>query len=72
MEVYSKPVIVSGKCELLLLVRKFKLITDHKAIEFLKRKLLVGNARMTRWMERIENSTFNIVYREGSKMEEAD
>jgi hypothetical protein len=44
---------------------KFKLITDHKALEELKSKREFGSARLQRWFERIERFQFEICYRKG-------
>lgn len=52
--------------------KKFVLITDHKAIEELKKKREFGSARIYRWFERLERFQFEVKYREGVNMVVAD
>ncbi|KRH93965.1 enzymatic polyprotein, Endonuclease, Reverse transcriptase [Pseudoloma neurophilia] len=55
------------KLKYYLIGRKFSLITDHLPLKGLLTKKDFGNARMGRWLDRLNNFTFDIVYREGSK-----
>ena len=60
------------KFEYYLMGRKFISITDHKAIEQMKDKAVFGTHRIQRWFERLNRFDYNVIYREGSKMEQAD
>lgn len=48
--------------------REFEFVTDHKAIEELKKKTEFGSARVARWFERLEKFNFKVKYKEGNKM----
>lgn len=52
--------------------KKFLLITDHNAIEFIKTKSEFGSPRIQRWFSRLEQFNFDIKYRKGSEMVSAD
>lgn len=52
--------------------KEFDLITDHKAIEELKRKKECGSARIQRWFDRLERFQFDIKYRKGNEMISSD
>ncbi|KAI5153777.1 hypothetical protein ENBRE01_3245, partial [Enteropsectra breve] len=52
--------------------RRFKLITDHIALETIRKKNEFGNKRMARWIERIQDYDFSIKYRKGEEMITAD
>lgn len=43
--------------------KKFKLFTDHKAIEFLKTKSEFGSSRIQRWFSRFERFDFDVEYK---------
>ena len=60
------------KFEMYLLGRRFKIITDHKAAQWIKDKADLGNARIQRWLELLQYSDFTISYRSGDEMYEAD
>ncbi|KAF9762574.1 Retrovirus-related Pol polyprotein from transposon 17.6 [Nosema granulosis] len=55
-----------------LIGKKFKLVTDHKAIEFIKTKIEFGSARIQRWFYRFEKFDFDVEYRKGCEMITAD
>ena len=50
----------------------FTLITDHKAIEELRRKNEGGSAKITRWFKRLERFNFTVKYVEGKRLVVAD
>lgn len=52
--------------------RKFHVITDHKAIEWIRIKKDFGNPRIQRWMECLQCYDFSVEYRKGEEMGEAD
>jgi hypothetical protein len=52
--------------------RKFKLITDHIALESIRNKGDFGNKRMNRWIERIQDYDFDITYKKGEELVSAD
>lgn len=52
--------------------RKFSLITDHRALEFIKDKDDFGNRRMARWIEKIQEYDFDITYKKGEEVVGAD
>jgi hypothetical protein len=52
--------------------RKFHLITDHKALEWMKSKEDFGNAKIQKWLEEIYEYDFTVEYRKGEEMGEAD
>src|ERR1043165_3263441 len=51
---------------------KFKLITDHKALETLKKQDLPLTARRTHWILELEQYNFNIEHRKGKKIVHVD
>ncbi|KAF9747729.1 Retrovirus-related Pol polyprotein from transposon, partial [Nosema granulosis] len=55
-----------------LVGKKFKLVTDHKAIEFIKTKVEFGSARIQRWFKRFEKFNFDVEYRKGVEMITSD
>ncbi|KAI5152345.1 hypothetical protein ENBRE01_2758 [Enteropsectra breve] len=52
--------------------RRFSLITDHIALESIKKKSEFGNKRMARWIERIQEYDFDITYKKGETVVSAD
>lgn len=52
--------------------RNFRLVTDHKALEEIRRKPNFENNRINRWIEKIQEFDFTVKYSEGSKMVVAD
>lgn len=55
-----------------LLGKEFDLITDHKAIEEIKRKKNFGSHKINRWFERLERFQFNVKYKAGEELVVAD
>lgn len=55
-----------------LLGKKFTLVTDHKAITFMNSKPEFGSLRVQRWFERFSRFNFNVEYKKGEKMIQAD
>lgn len=51
--------------------RKFTVYTDHKALVWLH-KVRDTNAKLGRWALQLQNYTFDIIYREGKKNQNAD
>src|ERR1044071_4233889 len=51
---------------------KFKLITDHKALETLRKQDLPLTARRTCWILELEQYNFNIEHRKGKKIAHVD
>src|ERR1044071_7975114 len=51
---------------------KFKLITDHKALETLRKQDLPLTTRRTRWILELEQYNFNIKYRKEKKIAHVD
>src|ERR1043165_7449212 len=51
---------------------KFKLITDHKALETLRKQDLPLTARRIRWILELEQYNFNIKHRKGKKIAHVD
>ncbi|KAF9760719.1 Retrovirus-related Pol polyprotein from transposon 17.6 [Nosema granulosis] len=60
------------KLQYYLVGKKFTLITDHKAIEFIKTKIEFGSSRVQRWFHRFEKFNFDIKYRKGVDIVTAD
>jgi hypothetical protein len=54
------------KHKYILTGKKFILITNHKAMEEMKRKKDFGSARVQRWFERLEKFNFEVVFRKGT------
>ena len=48
--------------------KKFKIITDHKALLWIQSKEDFGNLKINRWLEKIANLNFEIEYRKGKEM----
>jgi len=55
-----------------LIGKKFKLITDHKAIEFISTKLQFGSVRVQRWFYRFAGFNFEVEYIKGEELVVAD
>ncbi|KAI5150717.1 hypothetical protein ENBRE01_1663 [Enteropsectra breve] len=60
------------KLDMYLWGRKFIIYTDHKAATWLKSKENFGNARIQRWLERLQYYNFELCYRKGEEMAEPD
>lgn len=60
------------KFEYYLVGKRFKLVTDHKAIEFIRTKLEFGSPRIQRWFYRFQKFDFEVEYRKGTEMITAD
>jgi hypothetical protein len=60
------------KFRYILCGKKFVLITDHKAIEELKRKKEFGSSRIIQWFKRLENFEFDVKYRNGTSLVVSD
>ena len=60
------------KLNMYLLGRKFHVITDHRAAQWIKTKQDFGNARIQRWIDKLQSYDFTIEYRSGDEMYEAD
>jgi hypothetical protein len=56
------------KLEYFLVGKHFKLISDHKAIVEIKKKVQFGSQRVQRWFERLERFQFEPIYKEGKEM----
>lgn len=54
------------KSEYELRGRNFKLITDHRAEEFIRRRPEFENNRVNRWIEKIQEYDFTIEYSKGA------
>ncbi|KAF9758256.1 Transposon Ty3-I Gag-Pol polyprotein [Nosema granulosis] len=52
--------------------RNFTLMTDHKALEEIRRKPYFNNNRINRWIERIQEYDFTVQYVKGELMKDAD
>jgi RNase H-like domain found in reverse transcriptase/Reverse transcriptase (RNA-dependent DNA polymerase) len=52
--------------------RTFHLITDHKALEQLRKKPEFENNRINRWVEKIQQFDFTIEYKKGEELVTAD
>jgi hypothetical protein len=52
--------------------KEFDLVTDHKAIEEIKKKKDFGSAKMHRWFDRLERFQFKVKYKPGQQMILAD
>lgn len=48
--------------------RKFKIETDHKALEEIRNKPDFNNARVNRWVEKIQEFDFEIRYRKPEEL----
>ncbi|KAF9762865.1 Retrovirus-related Pol polyprotein from transposon 17.6 [Nosema granulosis] len=55
-----------------LLDRKFKVFSDHKALEALTSKGCINSARISRWMERIQAFDFEVIYKESKELQHVD
>lgn len=51
---------------------RFDLITDHKAIEEIKRKRDFGSHRIQRWFTRLERFQFDVAYKKGEEIITSD
>ncbi|MGL5708136.1 MAG: reverse transcriptase domain-containing protein [Aeromonas sp.] len=60
------------KLQYFLLGKKFILKTDHKATEYINKKIDFGSARISRWFERFSRFQFDVVYKKGSEIIAAD
>lgn len=60
------------KFEYQLKGRYFQLITDHKALEFIRKKEGFENSRMQRWLEKMQEYDFTVEYRRGESIISAD
>lgn len=60
------------KLEYYLIGKKFTLITDHKAIEFIKKKIDFGSSRTRRWFERLQRFECDVEYRKGEELVRPD
>lgn len=52
--------------------RSFTLVTDHKAIIYLKDKYDFGNNRIARWIDKLQEYDFEIIYKKGEELASAD
>lgn len=52
--------------------REFILQTDHKALEAFNSKGYLASDRIHRWMERIQNFSFEVIYRKGESIPHVD
>ncbi|KAF9762434.1 Retrovirus-related Pol polyprotein from transposon 17.6 [Nosema granulosis] len=52
--------------------RRFELMTDHKALEEIRNKPFFNNNRINRWIERIHEFYFTVLYVKGQDMTDAD
>jgi hypothetical protein len=48
--------------------KEFKLITDHKPIEEIRRKADFGSHRLARWIERLQRYNFVVEYKKGEDL----
>ena len=48
--------------------RPFQLVTDHKALEEIRRKPYFNNNRVNRWIEKIQEFDFTVTYCKGSEL----
>lgn len=60
------------KLEFLISGQKFTLITDHKAIEEIKRKIDFGTPRIVRWFERLNRFDFEVKHKKGVELVQSD
>ncbi len=52
--------------------RKFRLVTDHKALEEIRRKPYFSNNRINRWVEKIQEFDFTAEYQKGEELAAPD
>lgn len=48
--------------------RKFKLVSDHKALQEIRNKAEFNNARINRWIDQIQEFDFEICYNKGEEL----
>ncbi|KAG0427756.1 Retrovirus-related Pol polyprotein from transposon [Dictyocoela muelleri] len=60
------------KLDYYLIGKKFTLISDHKALEEIHNKKDFGTPRIQRWLERFSRFNFDVCYRMGEKLVQAD
>lgn len=60
------------KLSYILLGREFDLITDHKAIEEIKKKRDFGSQKIYRWFESLERFQYKVIYKPGEQLIVAD
>ncbi|KAI5173419.1 hypothetical protein PAEPH01_1962 [Pancytospora epiphaga] len=46
--------------------RRFTLVTDHKAFEKIRKKPYFENNQINRWIEKIQEFDFEVIYQKGS------
>lgn len=52
--------------------RRFRLITNHKAITYYHTKDDFGNARISHWYEKLRHYNFYVIYKKGEEMTAPD
>lgn len=52
--------------------RKFRLVTDHKALEEIRNKPYFNNDRINRWVEKIQGYDFTVEYNKGEELAAPD
>ncbi|KAG0439565.1 Retrovirus-related Pol polyprotein from transposon [Dictyocoela muelleri] len=60
------------KLQYYLIHKKFVIVTDHKALEGIHKEKEFGTMKMQIWIERLSIFDFKNIYREGSKLLQAD
>jgi hypothetical protein len=60
------------KLQYFLVGKQIKLVTDHKATEFIKKKIDFGTPIIRRWFHRLERFNFEVEYKKGSELVIAD